>query len=94
MTDLEKRAVESLAGCKLPWSIWHGKFARELYALSLRKPEAVLTVNQSAGLWRLCWRYRRQIKDLQVVMRAQSGEGIGPSPLYFDFDKEVVQDGR
>jgi hypothetical protein len=70
VTDLEKRAVTALRSVKMPEKNWHGSRAEYLNGLMQLDPKVHLSEWQGADLWFLVWRYRRQIEDAEVVIKA------------------------
>jgi hypothetical protein len=70
VTDLEKRAVAALRSVKMPEQGWHGRRAESLKMRLTLQPESRLGITEAADVWFLVWRYRRQIKDAEVVIKA------------------------
>jgi hypothetical protein len=70
VTDLEQRAIRALRGVSMPEEVWHWRRAEYLYFRLQVFPNAKLVETQIADLWYLCWRYRRQITDQEIVARA------------------------
>ena len=66
MTDDEVRAVMALRAVIFPVGSPDKRFARDVQHLD------EVTESQSHYLWRLVWRYRRQIKDKGLVEMAKA----------------------
>lgn len=79
MTDREKYAAKCLARCTFVPGSYNKRFARAMEALAMEK-NAELTDRQRTNLWRMVFRFRRQIADGELVAEAQrrlktEGEG-------------------
>lgn len=70
MTDQEKYAARCLARCTFLPGSYNKRFARAMEALA-EDEDAGLTKRQRTNLWRLIYRYRRQIADDRLVAEAQ-----------------------
>jgi hypothetical protein len=68
MTDDERAAVAGLWRCTFLPGSWDKRFARALAQRDASKP---LSDKQRDWLWRLVWKYRRQIPDARIVRVAQ-----------------------
>jgi len=94
MTDLEKRAINALAGVRFPAEGW---YANRAYFLKMKMdvfPNARLVETQAGDLWFLVWRFRRQIHDDAVKARADELVN-GAMHLAFDGSEESLQrEGR
>ncbi len=75
LTGLDEVAVASLYSCTFLPGSWNKRFARDVYNVVVDRREVLamawLTPKQYACLWRLCWRYRRQIKNAAVLAEAE-----------------------
>jgi len=69
MTDREKYAATRLVSCTFLPGSYNKRFAMDIYWMAKSGIEA--TEKQIANLWRLVYRYRRQIKDTELVAEAQ-----------------------
>ena len=70
MTDLEQRAARLLPSISYGGKSWHEPRAKTLFQLVSNDPLWSLTPHEQADLWFLVWHYRRQIKEAEVVARA------------------------
>jgi hypothetical protein len=70
MTDHDKYAALSLAKCTMLPASYNKRFARALREIA-ESDEPRLTPRQRANLWRLVYRYRRQIPDPSLISEAQ-----------------------
>jgi hypothetical protein len=67
MTDIEYRAIGELAGCSFLPATFDKRIARQWYEMSQRDMLKPMTEKGRAMLWRLVWKYRRQIADKKIV---------------------------
>lgn len=70
MTKHERYAARCLWRCSFLPGSYNKRFARAMDALA-NEDDAVLTDNQRNNLWRLVYRYRRQITDDDLIRDAQ-----------------------
>jgi hypothetical protein len=78
MTPYERLALDALAQCSFPVGSRHKYFARDVAAKPM---DYILTSRQSWNLWRLCWRYRRQVPREVSDMALQTWAGAACPPL-------------
>ncbi|MGH9594808.1 MAG: hypothetical protein ACRD5L_17085 [Bryobacteraceae bacterium] len=74
MSDLEIRAIARLADCRMRPGSWEKKFVRDLWHLLRRDSKIELTRKQKLWVWRLVWRFRRQIRVEDPATVAASRE--------------------
>jgi hypothetical protein len=67
MTDLECKAIDALAGCTFLPGSFDKRIARQWHDMAKRDPLKPMTVKGRACLWRLVWKYRRQIGDTALI---------------------------
>ena len=86
MTDLEIRAAIRLGKCRFPRGLWEKRFARDLYRLATEDSGRGLSAKQRIWLWRLVWKYRRQIrgKDAAIVEVAREEARFDAPALFRD----------
>jgi hypothetical protein len=70
MTSLEKYAAQLLRGCTFLPGSYNKRFARNIHAISCEE-DAALSDKQRNCLWRLVYRYRRQIPDQKLIAIAK-----------------------
>ncbi len=70
MTERERYAARSLAGCVFLPASWNKRFAFDISAMTRA------TESQVWNLWRLVYRYRRQIADKELVREAKEKMNI------------------
>lgn len=68
MTDIERAAVAGLWRCTFLPGTWDKRFSRALAKRDASKP---LSEKQQEWLWKLVWKYRRQIPEQRVILHAQ-----------------------
>lgn len=61
MTDAEKQIARALSTCSFGFATGGKRFCRNLAAAAVNRPDAPLSELQSANLFRLAYRYRRQL---------------------------------
>lgn len=59
--------MNSLLGIAYAPEGWHKSRAHTLYRLFLHDPNCKLNFLEEADLWFLIWRYRRQVRDAELV---------------------------
>lgn len=69
MTDRERYAARCLARCTFRIASYNKRFARAMGAIA-NEDDGALTQNQRNNLWRLVYRYRRQIPDDELIAEA------------------------
>lgn len=70
MTELEQRACRALGSCTFLPGTPHKRFARDMaFASVIDKP--MISEGQVRQLWRLVYRYRRQIGSKELIEHAQ-----------------------
>lgn len=72
MTDLEVKGCRALARCTFLPGTPHKRFARDMGATAENMAEPAISAAQARQLWRLVWRYRRQIGEKGLVIHAQA----------------------
>ncbi len=75
MTDLEVRAACALARCTFVPGTGTKRFARDIAWIAGNTK--LITEGQRAYLWSAVWRFRRQIRDKDVLVMAQHQRGSG-----------------
>ncbi|HEX2866526.1 MAG TPA: hypothetical protein VHO03_05770 [Ignavibacteriales bacterium] len=80
MTEEEKRAALTLSHCTFYPASWNKRFAHDMAFFA--KEDRPITENQRFWLWKLVYRYRRQIKDLDILSIAQE-KVDGQTSLFF-----------
>jgi len=69
MTRIEKYAAHNLAGCTFQIGSYNKRFARDMSGMAgINSP---VTEKQVNNLWRLVFRYRRQITDKRLISFAE-----------------------
>lgn len=63
MTEMEYKAVKALANCRFLPATFDKRIARQWAEKAARDLLAPMTAKGRACLWRLVWKYRRQIDD-------------------------------
>lgn len=63
MTEMEYKAVRALASCRFLPGTFDKRIARQWAEKAAKDLLAPMTVKGRACLWRLVWKYRRQIDD-------------------------------
>ena len=71
MTELETKAAKALWRCTFLPGSYNKHFARAMDTIA-RSDEPLATEKQCTNLWRLVWRYRRQIQDNHLIDLAYS----------------------
>lgn len=71
-TDDELKACKALNYCTFQPGSWDKRFVRNLFQEMWHEPtrakqDATITDGQREWLWRLVWKYRRQIRDKTLV---------------------------
>lgn len=69
MSEREKYAARKLQRCSFLPGSKEKRFVRAMEILS-RTEDPRISVKQRAELWRLVWRYRRQIPDGRLIAEA------------------------
>ena len=69
MTEVDIAAAHCLASCTFQVGSFNKRFARNIAGIA-RSEQPELTEKQLTNLWRLVWRYRRQISSLNVLAEA------------------------
>lgn len=67
-TDLEKRAALAIAKCRFLPGSWDKRFARDVGTLA--ENEGQLTERMAWHIWRVVYRYRRQVHDPELTQHA------------------------
>lgn len=70
MTEDERRAALALAGPTYLPATPDKRFARDISGLA-KQDGAQITDAQADYIWRMVYRYRRQIRDVELVARAE-----------------------
>lgn len=91
MADREIAAAKALSKCSFLPATFAKRFARSLGEIA-QSETPVISENQALNLWRLVWKYRRQIPDHLVSLAQQkldeAGEGPSkPRPSLGDLEK-------
>lgn len=68
MSEIERAAVAGLCRCTFLPTTWDKRFVRALAQHDSTKP---LSEKQQEWLWKLVWKYRRQIEDTVLIRHAQ-----------------------
>ena len=71
MTDLDHRALDALLNCRLRLGSAGKRFLRELEYDRNQDRNYKLTRGQALYVWQLCYTYRRQIRDEEVLINAK-----------------------
>lgn len=94
MTSLERAAVTCLLSCSFPRKCFDSRFVRELFDRDLKRPGDELATDAEDRLWRLAWKYRRQISDQAVLAEAQARVERAKGTPLLSFPHEGVRVGR
>lgn len=73
MTSRERYAAELLIWCKFVPGSYDKRFAHGIYSIGMNNRQ--ITEKQAANLWRMVYRYRRQIKDETLIVEAKRING-------------------
>lgn len=65
-TEIERRALGALAGCRYSVGSFHKRFARQM------ERAGKLTEGQRRLVWLMVWRYRRQIRSQDLIEHAKA----------------------
>ncbi|HEX2868777.1 MAG TPA: hypothetical protein VHO03_17180 [Ignavibacteriales bacterium] len=83
MTAEEKRAAIALGRCRFLPASWNKRFAQDMSSLACTGGE--ITEKQRTCLWKVVYRYRRQISDPEILSIAKEKEN-GQASLPFKED--------
>lgn len=70
MTPFELKAVQALALCSFLPGSFEKRIARQWKEKADRDPKEPMTERGRACLWRLIWKFRRQISDKKLIDHA------------------------
>jgi hypothetical protein len=93
MIDAERKAMSLLLACRFQRGSKASSFLEDLRWELNRNPNYKNTFAQAHHLWRLVWKYRRQIQNIEITSLAFYHHQTGKLPdLYRDGD--VRPEGR
>ncbi len=81
MTEIEIRGCYALSGCTFLPGTPHKRFARDMGHVAANNEAPVISEGQAAQLWRLVYRYRRQIRDAVLIDHAEAMKAGAELPL-------------